>query len=79
MDDEDDFDYDTPTVQEVRERYVQNGDFIQFCLDLEWAIAGYGLKESDLGWRTVRSLKYGPRVSAIWDLTPLGGILRDLD
>lgn len=49
---DDDFDYSVPTVRKVREQYLRDGNFVTFCMDLERAIAAYGLKDSDLIWST---------------------------
>ncbi len=40
----------TPSVRKVRQRYVQDGDFIQFCLDLDEAIRVHGIRVDDLIW-----------------------------
>lgn len=38
------------SVRKVRQRYVQDGDFVRFCLDLEEAIRVHGLRIDDLLW-----------------------------
>jgi hypothetical protein len=40
----------TPSVRKVRMRYVQDGDFVRFCLDLDQAIRVHGIRVDDLIW-----------------------------
>ena len=67
--DEENYDDYPPTVQELKERYLKDGDFVQFCLDLERAIAFYGLKDSDLAWVKKQAVKQGVKLPEyVWFL-----------
>ena len=67
--DEENYDDYPPTVQELKERYLKDNDYVQFCLDLEKSIAFYGLKDSDLIWVKKQAAKQKrPLPEYVWFL-----------